>query len=171
MNRDRHETFLRLFTRHEAALRSFVRACLPQSEDVDEVMQETSLVAWKKFETLPAADQFPRWACLIARYEILKRRRLFARDRLVLDEDVVNMLADEAEVETSTRQEQLATLEECVAKLSRERRELALAAYTPGVSKKDLARRLRRTEASVYQMLARIRAELWTCVDRALAKR
>lgn len=168
MPADDHQDFLRLYTRHEPALRAFVRACLPRPEDVDEVMQETSLVAWKKFATLPAAEHFPRWACLIARYEILKRRRTFARDRLVLDEDVVNLLAEEAEAETPERQKQLSVLDACIARLPRERRELVLAAYAPGVTKKDLARRLRRTEASVYQLLARIRCELLQCVEHSL---
>jgi RNA polymerase sigma-70 factor (ECF subfamily) len=49
---DPHEDFLRLFLRHEAELRAFVRACLPRAADVDEVMQEVSLVAWRKFAAL-----------------------------------------------------------------------------------------------------------------------
>ena len=36
--------------------------------DVDEVLQEVSLVAWKKFATLDDPTLFPRWACLITRY-------------------------------------------------------------------------------------------------------
>jgi len=42
-----HEAFLRLFTRAEPELRAFVRSCLPRLQDVDEVMQEVSLVAWR----------------------------------------------------------------------------------------------------------------------------
>ena len=43
-------------------------------------MQEVSLVAWRKFPTLTDPAQFPRWGCVIARYEILKFRRTHARD-------------------------------------------------------------------------------------------
>lgn len=164
-----NEEFLRLFTHHEPELRAFVRACLPRPEDVDEVMQEVSLVAWRKFPALDDRTVFPRWACLIARYEILKRRRMHARDRLTLDEDIIQLLADEAVDETPRRQQQLAALDECIAKLPRERRELALAAYAPGASKKTLAARLRRSEAAFYQLLARIRMELWRCMQHTLA--
>jgi RNA polymerase sigma-70 factor, ECF subfamily len=163
------EDFLRLFTRHEPELRAFVRSCLPAQDDVDEVMQETSLAAWKKFHTLPDPKQFPRWACLIARYEILKRRRAKERDRFVLDEDVINALVDEAADDMSLRGRQLAALEACIGKLPKERRELSLAAYAPGMSKKVLARQLQRSEGSVYQLLARIRQELWRCVEATLA--
>jgi RNA polymerase sigma-70 factor (ECF subfamily) len=167
---DPHEDFLRLFTHHEPELRAFVRACLPRAEDVDEVMQEVSLVAWRKFATLTEAAQFPRWACVIARYEILKFRRTHARNRLVLDEDIIEKLAEEGAEEMSVRHQQLNALDECVAKLPRERRELALAAYAPETSMKELAAQTSRTEGSLYQLLARIRQELLRCVERTLAQ-
>lgn len=167
---DANADFLRLLTHHEPELRAFVRACLPSLEDVDEVMQEVSLVAWKKFHTLDDRALFPRWACLIARYEILKRRRMHARDRLTFDEDIIQLLADEAADESPRRQRQLAALDECISKLPRERRELALAAYAPGASKKNLAAQLRSTEAALYQLLARIRMELWRCMEQSLPR-
>jgi RNA polymerase sigma-70 factor (ECF subfamily) len=137
---------------------------------VDEVMQEVSLVAWRKFSTLTDPAQFPRWACLIARYEILMARRRHARGRLVLDEDIVARLAEEGAEELSVRYRQLDALDGCIAKLPRERRELALAAYAPGTSMKELAAQLGRTEGSLYQLLARIRQELMRCVEHTLAQ-
>jgi len=167
---DPHEDFLRLWTHHEPELRSFVRACVPRATQADEVMQEVSLVAWRKFSTLEDTAQFPRWACLIARYEILMSRRAHARDRLVLDEDIVEKLAEEGIEEMPLRHRQLDALDGCVGKLPPERRQLALAAYAPGVSMKDLAAQLGRSEGSLYQLLARIRQELLRCVDRTLAQ-
>jgi RNA polymerase sigma-70 factor (ECF subfamily) len=167
---DPHLGFLRLFMRHEPELRAFVRACLPRAGDVDEVMQEVSLVAWQKFTTLAEASQFPRWACVIARYEILKFRRTRARDRLVLDEDIMEKLAAEGLEELPVRHRQLEALEGCIAKLPAGRRELALAAYAPEVSIKELAAQMRRTEGSLYQLLARIRQELLWCVQQTLAR-
>ena len=167
---DPNEGFLRLWTHHEPELRAFVRACVPQAAEVDEVMQEVSLVAWRKFSTLTEPAQFPRWACLIARYEILMARRRHARDRLVLDEDIVAKLAEEGAEEMPLRHQQLAALDACIGKLPRERRDLALAAYAPETSMKALAAQLGRTEGSLYQLLARIRQELLRCVERTLAQ-
>lgn len=167
---DPNEGFLRLWTHHEPELRAFVHACIPQAVEVDEVMQEVSLAAWRKFPTLTDPAQFPRWACLIARYEILMARRRHARGRLVLDEDIVAKLAEEGAEEMSVRHRQLDALDGCIAKLPRERRELALAAYAPGTSMKALAAQLGRTEGSLYQLLARIRQELMHCVEHTLAQ-
>jgi RNA polymerase sigma-70 factor (ECF subfamily) len=165
-----HEAFLRLFTRFEPELRAFVRSCLPRLQDVDEVMQEVSLVAWRKFGDLGDRGRFAPWACLIARYEILKYRRAHARNRLLLDEAVIEALADEAAAEMPLHQRRLVALESCFEKLPDARRELVIAAYTPGTSQKELARQLGRTEGALYQLLSRIRQELWRCVEHTLAK-
>jgi len=167
---DPNADFLRLWTKHERELRAFVRACVPRAGEVDEVMQEVSLVAWRKFSTLVEPAQFPKWACLIARYEILMARRRHARDRLVLDEDILEKLAEEGAEEMSLRHRQLELLDGCIAKLPRDRRDLALAAYAPGASIKELAGRLGRTEGALYQLLARIRQDLVQCVERSLAR-
>lgn len=165
-----HEDFLLLFTRHEPELRAFVRACVPTRDDVDEVMQGVSLVAWRKFSLLREPEQFASWACLIARYEILKYRRSKARDRLVLDEDIVERLGEEGIPEIPLRHRQLAALDGCVAKLPAKRRDLVIAAYAPQASMRRLAGEMGRTEGSIYQLLARIRQELLQCVEHALAR-
>ena len=164
-----NEQFLRLFLKHEPQLRAFVRACLPRTADVDEVLQEVSLVAWRKFSSLENFDYFPRWLCLIARFEILKCRRKYARDRLVLDEATIELLADEWTEELPLREQQLQALDDCVAKLTPERRQLVLAAYAPNATINAVAKQKGRTDHSLYQLLARIRLELLRCVERSLA--
>ncbi|MGN6132997.1 MAG: sigma-70 family RNA polymerase sigma factor [Aureliella sp.] len=167
---DTSADFLRLFVHHEPELRAYVRACLPRAADVDEVMQEVSLVAWKKFTSLADRTHFARWACLIARFEILKFRRKYARDRLVLDEATIQLLAEEGAEEMPLRQHQMAALDACVEKLPAERRQLVLAAYCSETTIKVLAERLGRTDNSLYQLLARIRMELLRCVEKSLAE-
>jgi len=75
---DPHESFLRLWTRHEPELRAFVRSCCPRAQEVDGVLQDVSIAAWRKFATLDDHEAFGPWACLIARYELLMARRRFA---------------------------------------------------------------------------------------------
>lgn len=165
---DPHEEFLRLWTRHEPELRAFVRSCCPRAQEVDEVMQDVSVVAWRKFSSLDESKAFGPWACMIARYQLLMARRRYARDRLVLAEDVVKLMAEEGAEEMSLRHQQLAVLDDCVEKLPKERRELALAAYSRDTSIRDLAKQIDRTEGALYQLLARIRRQLFDCMNRSL---
>ena len=165
---DSHEQFLRLWTRHEPELRAFVRSCCPRAQEVDEVMQEVSVVAWRKFSSLDNSQAFGPWVCMIARYELLMARRRHARDRLVLAEDVVKLLAEEGKEEMSLRHRQLEVLDDCLKKLPPERRDLALAAYSRDTSIRELATQLGRTEGSLYQLLSRIRMQLFDCINRSL---
>ena len=165
---DPHETFLRLWMQHEPELRAFVRSCCPKAQEVDDVMQEVSVAALRKFSTLDNHSAFGAWACLIARYELLTARRRHARDRLVLSEDIITMLADEGACELELRKEQLQALDQCIEKLTPDRRKLAISAYSNGTTIREMARQMKKTEGSLYQMLARIRTELHRCVSRKM---
>ena len=166
---DPHEAFLRLWMQHEPELRAFVRSCCPNAQEVDDVMQEVSVAALRKFSKLDDHSAFGPWACLIARYELLTARRCYARDRLVLAEDIVQLLAEEGAQELPLRHRQLRALDYCIEKLPRKRRELALSAYGRDATIRELAARLKRTEGSLYQLLARIRKVLHRCMEQALA--
>ena len=83
---------------------------------------------------------------------------------------MIEALADEAAAEMPLHQRRLVALESCFEKLPDARRDLVITAYTPGTSQKDLARQMGRTEGALYQLLSRIRQELWRCVELTLAK-
>ena len=163
---DNNEDFLRLLAQHDPAIRAFIRASIPDVTDVAEVMQNVSIVAWKKFSDLanPETD-FGRWACVIARYEILRFRRSKARDRLMLDPDIVEKLADEGIEETSAREHWLRALETCLTKLPETNRDLLLKAYQPEVSMKSLAAGMNKKPNALYQTLSRLRLSLVDCIE------
>jgi RNA polymerase sigma-70 factor (ECF subfamily) len=169
-NPNDYERFVRLFTRDEASVRAFVRSMMPRTGHVDEIMQEVSVVAWRKFEANlgDSEGDFLRWVCTIARFEVLKFRRGLARDRLVLDEDVLSLLADEGLEEITLRSRQWQALDGCLQKLSRGHRELVLRAYTTGQSIRLLSEEIGKTPDSVYQLLRRIRTKLLDCIEKAV---
>jgi len=161
--------FVRLLAKYEPEIRGFIRASLPNALHVTEVMQNVSLVAWNKFSDLeqPETD-FAKWACVIARYEIMKYRRGLARDRFVLDEDILEKLCIEGAEEISQRTEMMQYLERCLAKLPTDRRAFILSAYAPGGSIKEIARQQGKQPDALYQLLRRIRQKLETCIDRGM---
>lgn len=162
----RHELFVQLLARHEPEVRAFVRASLPGPEEVAEVMQNASLVAWRKFSQLDDPEEaFGKWLCVIARFEVLKFRRGKARDRLVLDEDLVETLAEEGIEETAERRDWLVSLEVCLGKLKQGQRQLILEAYRPGSSIKEMAQEAGRSADALYQQLRRIRLDLAQCIE------
>jgi RNA polymerase sigma-70 factor (ECF subfamily) len=166
---DIHEAFLELLLRHEHTVRAAIRAVVRQAEDVDEIMQAVSLVAWRKFDSLTDHESFGSWACVIARYEVLKFQRGRARDRFVLDEALVEQILEEAASDGEARRERLSLLERCLEKLPEARRKLLLQVYSPGCTTRAVAEQLGKSEDALYQLLRRLRLELKQCVEQGFS--
>jgi RNA polymerase sigma-70 factor (ECF subfamily) len=159
-----------VFVTNENALRAFARNLLPDWDVVDEVMQEASIILWRKFGELDALENFLPWAKMVVRFEALRARRKYARDRLVFSEDLLNLLADEsADTTEDERLQEAAALRLCLGKLSPAHRELVLAPYGGAGRVKTLGEQTNRTANSLYKLIGRLRAKLQECVSRALA--
>lgn len=163
--------FLRLFVKHEEALRAFARVLLPTWESVDEVMQEASVVMWRKLAQLESADGFLPWAKVIVRFEALRLRREHARDRHVFGDQVLELLAREAaEVPEVQWERERVALRGCLAELAPHHRELVLAPYAGEGRVTRLAEETGRSVNSLYKLLGRLREKLLLCVETRLAK-
>lgn len=165
-----HHDFLRVFVANELALRAYVRRLVPTRQDADDVMQEVCVVLWNKFGELRDLKDFRAWAFGVARYAALAWRRDKARDRLILDEDVVMKLAEEEVGEESKLQRQRDALEDCIQKVPERQRDLLMQAYQPEARIRDVARDSGRSVPGFYQWLHRIRQLLLDCVRRSLAQ-
>lgn len=165
-----YEAFVRLFVAHEMRLRSFLRSLLSHWSDVDEVMQETSIVAWRKFSQFDPDSNFMAWAAAIARFEALKCQRKHARERLVFSDDLFDLIADESLAETDALERHRLALQECLEKLDAPQRQLLQVAHTPGVKLHELAARSGRSVQALYKTVQRLRALLQDCAERQLRK-
>ena len=167
---DRHSQFLRLYVAHEEALLGFVRTLVPSREDAREVMQEVAVVLWQRFKELDDASGFRPWAFGVARFKALALMRDRKRDRLVFDEDVLELLAEEVTEHADAYEKERRALEHCVGMLATAQRKLLDAAYAPGARIDALAAAAGRTPMSFYKALHRIRLALMNCTRRVLAE-
>jgi RNA polymerase sigma-70 factor (ECF subfamily) len=161
--------FETLFKNHELAFRVFAKVLLPSWDAVDEVMQAASLVMWRKIEELDAPEGFLPWGKVIVRFTALKHLRSQSRDPLVFDQDLIDLLATEAE---SAGQEELGRRQEaltrCLEALGSAGRKLALAPYQGHGYLTRIAEASGRTRNSIYKQIRRIRAKLEQCVRQQL---
>jgi RNA polymerase sigma-70 factor (ECF subfamily) len=167
---DAYERFVQLFARHEPALRAFVRPLVPHWDDADEVLQQTCVVLWRKFAEFDAVSDFLAWACMIARFEVLKHRRRIARDRHVFSEELLQLLADEGAAEADSRQRERRALDHCLELLPAAQRELIQRCYGDAGAINAAAEALGRSATSVYKALRRVREVLLECIERRLAQ-
>lgn len=167
-NMEIHELFLRQFTANQAAIRAYVRRLVPTRHDAADVMQGIALVLWKKFSELAEQDDFRKWSFGVARYETLAWLRDKGRDRLILSNEVLNIVADESAKIESHLSSQREALESCLEKLPSEQRSWILVAYTPDSHIQEVAEQSGKTVSAFYQWLHRIRMRLLECTRRTL---
>ncbi len=165
---DRYEDFVRKLAHHEGDLRRFVRSLLPNWTDADDVMQQTAIVLWRKFDQYDPETHFMKWACVVARFEALAYRRKMARDRLVFREDLLELMADEGIEEMDHRHAELAALTTCLQAVPETQRHFLTLAHTRGVNVKELAEEAGSTAAAFYMRLTRLRQQLMKCVESKL---
>ena len=165
---ERYEAFVRLLVEHEPRIRSFLRGLLPTWHDVEEVTQEASLIAWKKFDDFEPGTSFGGWLLTIARFEAMKYRRRVARSPLVFADDVWDLVA-EASSREDVQQVRQRHLEPCLAELKPGQRDLLMKAHTSGVVMRELAVESGKSEQAFYKFIQRLRTVVLECVLKAIA--
>ena len=130
--------FEALYRAYHPRLRRFLRGMLRQSTMVDEVLDDTMLVAWRKAHTFDATSRVSTWLFAIAYRQALKaRRRLDWSLPDPIDEPAAPRDAEpDGELEHSQVRAQLDTV---LAQLSPEHRAVIDLTYFHGYSCKEIA--------------------------------
>lgn len=166
------EMFVQLFAANERHLRAFVRSMGLGWEEVDDVIQTTSLVMWRKWEQFDPETSFLAWGRVIARFEVLKARRSLARDRHVFRGDLMDLLADAAEEQVSKLSDDSFhdALQHCLQQLPEQSGKLIREAYRDGGGTiRELAEDLGKSATALYKTLDRIRKKLQECIEQRLS--
>jgi RNA polymerase sigma-70 factor (ECF subfamily) len=139
--------------------------------DAEEVVQESQLLMWRKFDEFQPGTNFVAWACQIARYQALKRRAERGRKPLLFGNEFVTMLAIPSDEESLARLEaRRKAFAECIQKLRATDRDLVMRRYEKGSSTRDVAVALHRSVQGTRRSLQRIRTALADCVRKKLLR-
>lgn len=162
--------FMRLFLRHESVLRCAARSMLSDWSIVDDCLQEAGITMWQKIDQLEDEDGFLPWARVIVRFKCRSAINSASRDRLVLSDDAIRLIARDLDsLDRESYESSMAALRGCLDRLPSHQRELVLAPYRSGELVEDIAERVGKTANALYKQLGRLRGKLSNCVQRTLA--
>jgi RNA polymerase sigma-70 factor, ECF subfamily len=159
------QQFLSLFLRSEREIFRYVAALVPNVTDAEDIVQQTALALWEKFEAYDPAQPFTPWAC---RFALNKARQWLERRQrwqALLDHGLAEELAQRRQELQPAFEWRLKHLEACLAKLPAGQRSLVEAYYYQRTDVQSLAVASGRTVAATYKMLQRIRQALQRCVE------
>lgn len=166
----RHEEFVQLFSRDSWRLYRFILSAVLNHNDAEDILQNTSVVLWNKFDTFQPSTNFLAWACRIAEFEVFRYRRQKRSQSKLLSDETVQMLARHALTSASSADARQSALVHCLEKLGQQDRELIRLRYHDQMPTSEIAAQRSRSIYSIYRALGRIHAALLRCVQCALAR-
>jgi RNA polymerase sigma-70 factor (ECF subfamily) len=134
------------------------------------------LVAWRKVDSFAyhgatADEEFVRWLCTIARYEVLTwRRSQAASHSIVLEDSLLDRIQAIQFQESAYLEQRHQALVHCIQKLRPRDREMAQLFYDAQSAVRELAVRFGIGVHAVYKSLTRIRATLLECIQRTVQR-
>jgi RNA polymerase sigma-70 factor (ECF subfamily) len=162
------QEFLRVFLANEREILRYVVALVPNLADAQEIVQQTAVVLWEKFDHYDRSRPFAPWACRFAlnvTRQWMDRRK---RWKALLEDGLAEELALRREQLRSGFDTRLVHLDQCLQKLPEHQRSLVDGYYFRQLGIEAVAGQAQRTADAVYKALQRIRRQLRECIERSL---
>jgi len=161
------QRFLSLFLRSEREVFRYVAALVPNVADAEDIVQQTALALWEKFDAYDSSQPFTPWACRFALNKTKQWVERRQRWQALLEAGLAEELAQRREELRPEIETRLKHLEGCVNKLPEEHRSIVEGYYYRRDGIEKLAEKSGRTVAATYKTLQRVRQSLQSCIENA----
>lgn len=164
----RTEQIVLLLTKHQEQLFRYIFNLVPCEADVRDILQETSLALYRKFDQYDSTRPFLPWAYRFAYLQVTKHREKSARAPLMFSEDIIDMLALDMERMAPELDQRLQLLDGCLGHLNVQDKELITSRYGMRQSAEEMMQRFSMSRRTLFRNLELLRKRLHDCVSRQL---
>ena len=162
------DQFLPLLTANHHRIYGYILSLLPVRADADDIMQEATLIMWKKFRDFHPGTDFVSWGIAIARNLLLNYRKNKYNKVLHLNDEAIKVIEAKSEGFMKKVDTRMDVLKQCVKKLPSRDRLLIRLRYEFEMPVKIIAERLGKNLKTIYKSMARIQDVLARCIRRTL---
>ena len=153
----------------ERTVCAYVGAVVSSFADVDDVTQAIAMTVVERFGDYDETRPLLPWVLGIARFKLKEYIRSRARDRLVLDESVLDQL-EAAYIEIADDIDPMShALKDCLKRLAERQSEAFELRYRDDLPPRAIAEKMGTSSAAISNLLTRARAALRECVQQRLA--
>jgi RNA polymerase sigma-70 factor len=168
---DAKKLFETLVHEHADMLIVYLRSAIGNVTEVDDVFQETMIVAWRRLDDFDHTRPFAPWLRGIARKLVLAHNRKRARN--LCTPTIMDQLETRLDQLTTrhgdTWEEKLEVLHGCVRSLPDDYRTVVTQRYFKQQSIQQVSDLLELSSAAVKKRLQRARSLVLDCIDSKLA--
>jgi RNA polymerase sigma-70 factor (ECF subfamily) len=169
-NKDNTERFLLLMTPIQARIYAYIFSLRPNRTDVEDIMQETITVMWRRFGDYTSGTDFQAWAITIAKYCVFSYFKRHKNLPHPFSEEIIPILQSKSNQFIDKLDTYAESLNNCVKKLPEKDALFLNLRYDQGQTIGNIARRFDVTTRAVYKILSRIHNTLLRCVRRSVGE-
>jgi len=167
---DIHRALVPLLMRHERQIFAYIYTLVHNRHDAEDILQETCLTIYDKFNEFEKGTDFLSWAMRIAWWKVRAARQKFARSKVVFNEELLEVLSTTAIQMAGEINPMQEALGNCLAKLNERDRQFILTRYERESGVERAAELTGRSIQAAYKALMRLKQLLHDCVKNELSK-
>ena len=166
MNKPDLKEFRELILQHEYAVRMCIRVMGIREGYVDDLAQETFILAYKKFHTYDQTRSLRAWLLGLAKNLVLNERRKTGRRNRLLSEKYSILVSENYEqtVEVVTEEHDINVLNKCLEKLPDNHRKMIQLKYFKDMNSSEIGETMNKGASNIRHMLRRVLESLKVCV-------
>lgn len=165
----RYEAFLKLYKAHHKLIFRYILTISPNLSAAEDIMQDTMLLMWRKFDQFRPGTNFTSWGIQIAKYNVSNFYQKSTRVNIQFDTDALENLVGHQQKFTENKDGFINALRECARKLDSRNLEILQMKYHQGLKAKEISERIGMTIHAVYKGLARVQYALQKCIQQRLS--
>ncbi|BCX46209.1 hypothetical protein HAHE_01170 [Haloferula helveola] len=156
--------FSQLLIANRHRIYGFIFSLVHNHQGAEDLMQEVSMVLWRKFDQFEEGTDFAAWAMSVARFCSLNWRRKQAKLPLALDDEDLMRLADDAMAVACEIDDRRDALQQCLPRLPQRCRKVVWARYQDEATVPEIAERNDLSVRSIYLLLEKAHGMLLDCI-------
>lgn len=168
-NMSKYEEFLNLFRTSEDRIFGFILTFLPNFARAEDILQETMIIMWRKFDEFEPGTNFAAWGIKIARYNLYKFHESQQAGVVRFDSSAVEAISRQiSDTDFLKTNSYIDALLHCFEKLGGQSKQLMLLKYEQNFKVPEISQKIGRSIRDTYRMLSRIQHTLHECTSQTL---
>jgi len=156
------------WTKAQPTISSYISALVPDFHASEDILQAVALLVVRKFDQYDPERPFLAWAIGIARNEVLHYRRSKAREKVVFNDELMELLACSFVEQEDTSKEIRRAMGVCLKGLTGKSKQIFRLRYGEDLAVNKIADQLKASVNSISATLFRCRAALRKCLSNRL---
>ena len=154
-----------LFLSHQTKINSFIVYLVPPKQDSEDILQETLMEMWRKFDQFEDGSNFLAWSCTIAKFKIMNYRRKKKNNKLQFNDQLLQIIENESERSISAIESRISRLKECVRSLSPKESKLLRLRYEDDLTFREIANIFGYSHQAICRAMGAVHSRLVHCLN------